>query len=55
MPPYPELRRGEDTPVIQAMQIVRLDAPHLYQYRFHGENTFDEAHWQMLQTGSTLI
>jgi hypothetical protein len=55
LPDYPDLRRGEDTPVIEKLlrqaRVVLLDAPHLYVYRVHGENTFHSAHfaqhWQV--------
>jgi len=50
VPPYPELRREEDTPVIQAMLrqrlLVGLDFPELYIYTFHGTNTWDVHHWK---------
>jgi len=50
VPPYPELARKEDTPVIQAMLLqellVCLDAPELYVYTYHGANTWDERHWR---------
>jgi len=54
LPRYPELRRGEDTPVTEEIvrdcHVALLDAPSLYTYVFHGGNTFDaehfEAHWQ---------
>lgn len=50
--PYPPLRRGEDTPVIEALlrehQVVLLDAPWLFVYCCHGDNTFNAAHWQSL-------
>lgn len=49
VPAYPELVRGEDVPVIQAMldaqQLVCLDAPELYVYIHHGANTWDSAHF----------
>ena len=52
--PYPSLKRGEDTPVTEAFfkraRVVGLDAPRLYVYVVHGNNTFDpahfDAHWQ---------
>lgn len=50
VPAYADLRRGEDTPVIKAMleagNLVFLDAPQLYVYVYHGNNTWDSAHWQ---------
>ena len=49
LPRYPELRQGEDTPVIEQLarqgRSVLLDAPTLYTYVFHGANTFEQAHW----------
>lgn len=51
---YPELRRGEDSAVMQrlveSVRLVRMDLPRLYLYVAHGANTFEadhfEAHWQ---------
>ena len=57
LPPYPEFARGEDTPVVE--QIARtgraalLDCPHLYTYVFHGDNTFDDEHWESHWTAAT--
>jgi glycosyltransferase involved in cell wall biosynthesis len=56
-PPYPSLRRGEDTeivqPLIQNHRIVALDRPDLYLYCCHQNNTWDathfEQHWQFAQ------
>jgi hypothetical protein len=53
VPAYPLLRRGEDTPVVDAIlrqgTAALLDAPHLYLYVVHGSNSFPsehfEAHW----------
>ena len=49
LPPYPALRRGEDTEMIEALlareRVVSLDAPELYVYIRHGENTFGLAHF----------
>ena len=49
-PSYPAQSRGEDTPVtekvMQSGRMVLLDAPWLYTYVFHGENTFDAGHWE---------
>jgi UDP:flavonoid glycosyltransferase YjiC (YdhE family) len=48
--PYPDLRRGEDSPVVERLvadgRVVRLDRPDLYTYLFHGENTFGQGHWE---------
>jgi hypothetical protein len=50
LPRYPELRRGEDTPVIDRLvatgRAVVLDHPALYCYVFHGGNTFEAEHWE---------
>lgn len=52
IPAYPELRKGEDTPPVEALaargRIALLDAPALYTYICHGENTFAEEHWLSL-------
>ncbi len=49
LPPYPALRRGEDTEMIEALalrdRIVSLDAPGLYVYVHHRRNTFGLAHF----------
>jgi hypothetical protein len=49
---YPELRAGEDTPPVKALvargTVVMIDAPSLYVYIHHGENTFSAEHWQSL-------
>ena len=49
VPPYPALKRLEDTPVVDAMfmqnMLVCLDTPELYVYTFHGANTWDVRHW----------
>jgi glycosyltransferase involved in cell wall biosynthesis len=50
LPAYPDLARGEDTPVIAALaargHLVALDEPWLYAYVFHGANTWDRAHFE---------
>jgi glycosyltransferase involved in cell wall biosynthesis len=54
LPPYPELRRGEDTPVVESLsaagRLAVLDEPRLMVYLIHGRNTFGgehfETHWQ---------
>ncbi len=52
LPPYPHQRKGEDTPVINRIvseeRVVLLNLPQMYVYVFHGENTFDESHWEKL-------
>ncbi|CAN5715294.1 hypothetical protein BH11PSE13_BH11PSE13_11020 [soil metagenome] len=49
LPAYPEWVRGEDVPVIQSMldaqQLVLLDAPELYVYIHHGRNTWHSEHF----------
>jgi hypothetical protein len=54
---YPELRAGEDTPPVQELaakgRICMLDAPTLYTYICHGQNTFSEAHWDSLWTAAS--
>jgi glycosyltransferase involved in cell wall biosynthesis len=49
MLPYPGLRRGEDSEMLAAMmqreRILCLEAPHLYLYTHHGNNTFSEQHF----------
>lgn len=51
MPAYPDLRRGEDTPLIERIasegQVVLADAPDLYTYIFHGKNTWGAEHFNM--------
>jgi hypothetical protein len=50
MPRYPAMKKGEDTPVIEAvmgsMKVVMLDAPRLYVYVVHGQNTWHDEHFQ---------
>ncbi|MBA6438272.1 glycosyltransferase [Streptomyces sp. GMR22] len=59
LPRYPALRHGEDTPV--AEQVVRtgrvasVDAPELYTYVHHGENTFDAPHFAGLFDAATQL
>jgi UDP:flavonoid glycosyltransferase YjiC (YdhE family) len=47
---YPAERRGEDTPVVEALvsagRVVLLDAPWLYTYIHHGANVWDAARWE---------
>lgn len=49
LPRYPAERRGEDTPVaeevVRSRRVVSVDAPDLYTYVCHGNNTFDESHF----------
>nr|WP_246513182.1 tetratricopeptide repeat protein [Azospirillum picis] len=54
LPRYPDLPRGEDTPVVDALlrsvRVAHLDEPRLYLYVVHGRNTFGpghfDTHWQ---------
>ena len=52
MPKYKHLHKGEDTPVrnyfIQKDTYIILDAPHLYTYNFHTNNTWDYNHLKRL-------
>lgn len=46
---YPDLGKGEDTPVIEQIAAGRyfwLDYPELYIYTFHGNNTWDGSHFE---------
>lgn len=49
VPAYAEISKQEDTPVIERMlhanQLVGLNRPDLYVYVYHGENTWERAHW----------
>jgi hypothetical protein len=49
VPPFPDLARGSDTPVITRLmeeeKLVALDRPDLYVYVYHGANTWNRAHW----------
>jgi hypothetical protein len=49
LPPYPALRRAEDTAVVEQLvrrhRVVLLDRPELYVYTFHGGNTWNASHW----------
>ena len=49
VPFYPELQRGEDTPVIVSMRnemkLASLERPNLYIYVCHSANTWDKTHW----------
>jgi glycosyltransferase involved in cell wall biosynthesis len=50
VPPFPDLARGSDTPVItrlmEEQKLVALDRPGLYIYVYHGTNTWNRAHWE---------
>lgn len=49
VPAYAEISKQEDTPVIERMlhanQLAGLNRPDLYVYVYHGENTWERAHW----------
>ncbi len=55
---YPALRRGEDSPVAEALvnggKVALLDLPELYVYLVHGSNTFDSAHFDAHWEAATL-
>ncbi|MDO8420915.1 MAG: glycosyltransferase [Parvibaculum sp.] len=50
MPRYPELARGEDTPVMEKIcaehATAHLDIPRLYVYVAHGANTWNDEHFE---------
>lgn len=50
MPVFPELAKGEDTPVVvqmlNAYQLAGIDRPELYVYVYHGSNTWEREHWE---------
>lgn len=52
LPSYPNVARGEDTPVAKRLvhdgRLVMLDAPELYVYTYHGQNTWGRQHWERL-------
>lgn len=52
MPRYPSLSRGEDTDLVDALKrsakIISIDAPFLYLYVVHGNNTFDAGHFDTM-------
>lgn len=55
--PYPAQTQGEDTPVIEHLvkngRIALVDMPQLYTYIYHGENTFDDEHWEAHRQAAT--
>ena len=55
---YPALRRGEDSPVAEAIvsrgTVALLDLPELYIYLVHGNNTFDAAHFDAHWDAATV-
>jgi hypothetical protein len=58
MPRYPNLEKGEDTPAIKELisrhRVIMLDAPGLYVYVIHGQNTWDEQHFEKIYKHTTL-
>lgn len=50
--PFPTLTRGEDTPMVDGLRARRvltlLNDPELYVYTYHGRNTWDDQHFNML-------
>ena len=52
MPPYPALRRGEDTEMMESLthrgRVLSLEAPNLYLYIHHGSNTFNQQHFSAI-------
>lgn len=50
LPSYPLLTRGEDTKVVAAIagsgRLLLLDRPELYIYCYHGNNTWNRAHFE---------
>jgi glycosyltransferase involved in cell wall biosynthesis len=57
LPPYPDLRRGEDTHVVHALaragRLAVLDEPRLQVYVVHARNTFPAAHFERFWRAST--
>lgn len=57
--PYPALTRGEDTPVIRSLYsegyLGLINCPELYVYKYHGENTWDRAHFEKLFNNATKL
>lgn len=59
VPPYPDIAKGEDTPVADAIALnqrtVLLDYPQLYTYVVHGRNTHDNTHFEQFLAKATAI
>lgn len=57
VPDYPDLRRGEDSAVTDAIvgahPVALLDSPDLYCYVIHGGNTFTQRHFVNIYIGGT--
>ncbi|MBQ4811490.1 hypothetical protein A7985_11505 [Pseudoalteromonas luteoviolacea] len=47
---YPSLNRGEDTPLLQALEqdLSLMFSPHLYIYKVHSHNTCSTEHFSLL-------
>ena len=56
---YPDLARGEDTVVIDALRqrdhVHLLDRPDLYVYTIHGSNTWHRGHFAQILKNSTPV
>ena len=52
LPSYPELRKGEDTPVchelVEKYKVLLCDRPLAYMYTFQSSNTWDQKHFERL-------
>ena len=52
LPAYPDIRKGEDTPVceqlVQKHKVLLCDCPQAYIYSFQGESTWGEEHFHQL-------
>lgn len=59
VPPYPDIAKGEDTPVADAIALnqctVLLDFPQLYTYVVHGRNTHEISHFEQFLMKATAI
>ena len=57
--PYPKLKKGEDSVVIQELSrrnlISTMKMPYLYTYHLHGRNTFNRAHGLRIIKDAILI
>jgi glycosyltransferase involved in cell wall biosynthesis len=56
VPAYPILSKGEDTPVIEEIakgKYLWLDYPRLYVYVYHGKNTWDTSHFDVIWQASS--
>lgn len=57
MVPFPDMKAGEDTKVVNAIcaryRVAYLDMPRLYLYCFHGRNTWTSDHFEAFWQRST--